>query len=75
MKEENTIEFKILEDEKRMEIFIQTIDESIEFNSAHPYYTDNSFIRDLMNAFIKNEDYERCASLKIHLEELSSAAI
>lgn len=75
LKEENTIEFKILEDEKRMEIFIQTIDNSIVFNSAHPYYSDPSFIRDLMNAFLKNEAYERCANLKKHLEELSSAVI
>lgn len=75
LKEENTIEFKILEDEKRMEIFIQTIDHSIIFNSAHPYYSDPSFTRDLMNAFLKNEDYERCANLKKHFEELSSAVI
>lgn len=75
LKEENTIEFKILEDEKRMETFIQTIDKSIEFNSAHPYYSDESFTRDLMNEFLKNEDYEYCANLKKHLEELNTAVV
>lgn len=75
LNEENTIEFKILEDEKRMEIYIQTIEKSIEFNYSHPYFNDKSFVKDLMNAFLKNEDYERCASLKKHLDELTAAPV
>jgi hypothetical protein len=69
--EETMEEVKMLEEEKRMENFILTIDKSIEFNSSHPYYLDSEFINDLMNEFLKNEDYERCASLKKHLEEIS----
>lgn len=71
LKEENQVEFKMIEDEKRMEIFILTIDNSIEFNSAHPYFEDKSFIRDLLNEYLKKEDYENCARVKKHLEEIT----
>lgn len=70
-KKENQKEFKIIEDEKRMENFILTIDDSIEFNSAHPYFEDKSFIRDLLNEYLKREDYEKCARIKKHLDEIS----
>jgi hypothetical protein len=74
LKEENKVEFKLIKDEKRMENFILTIDNNIEFNSSHPYFNDPSFVRDLLDEYLKLEDYERCASLKKHLEEINLIA-
>jgi hypothetical protein len=68
-------ESKLIENEKRMESFILTIENCIDFNSSHPYYTDSKFAKDLMEAFLKNEDYEKCASLKNHLAAMSTISI
>lgn len=71
LKEENQVEFQMIEDEKRMEILILTFENSIAFNSAHPYFSDKSFIRDLLNEYLKREDYENCARIKKRLDEIS----
>ena len=75
IKEENRLEFKMIEDEKRMESFILTIGDNIEFNSSHPHFYDTNFVQDLMNEYLKIEDYERCALLKKHLKEISTVSI
>lgn len=71
VKEEDQKEFKLIEDEKRMENFILTIGDNIAFNSSHPHFYDTEFVRDLMNEYLKNEDYEKCSILKNHLNEIS----
>ena len=71
IQEENKVEFKMIEDEKRMEYFIMTIENNLEFSSDHPFYNDPSFITDLISELIKREEYEKCASLKKHLDTLT----
>lgn len=71
MQEENQHETKIIEDEKRLDHFMLTLDKSLEFNSSHPFYNNTSFIKDLIKEFLKKEDYEYCSLLKKRLEELS----
>lgn len=75
IKEDTKLEFKLIEDEKRMENFILTIEKNIEFNSSHPYFSDAAFTRDLMSEFLKNEDYENCANLKKHLDEIDAISV
>ena len=49
IQEENKVELELIEDEKRMECFILTVNENLEFNESHPYYKDIEFITDLLN--------------------------
>ncbi len=70
IQEENKLEYKLVEDEKRMEYFMLTLDDSLEFNTAHPFYNDLSFASDLLSELLKREDYEKCAFLKNHLNRL-----
>ena len=73
--EENQEEMEIMESEKRMEYFIQTVENTLQFNPDHPYYQDSSFIRDLIKEALKQEDYESCANYKKCLDEASLATI
>ena len=73
--EENKVESELIEDEKRLEYLILTLDKNLEFNAAHPFYNDLSFIRDLLKEFLKKEDYEICAQLKNQLEILSQPVL
>ena len=46
------------------EIFDLTISGHIQFDSLHPFIDDNVFFNELMEYFIKIEDYEMCKKLK-----------
>lgn len=70
IQEENKVESEMIEDEKRMEYFILTLDNSLEFNSDHPFFNDPSFIRDLLKEFLIKEDYGSCALLKKRIDNL-----
>ena len=70
MQEENKHEIKLIEGEKKLEYLSMTLDQSISFNADHPFYSDPSFIRDLIDGHLKTESYEECARLKSRLEEL-----
>ena len=48
---------------KREDYFELTVNKSIEYNNLHPYFNDEEFSKELMNYFIKIEDYEMCARL------------
>jgi hypothetical protein len=71
IQEENKMEIKLIEDEKRHEYLSLTIEKSLIFNHSHPFYLDESFISDLIGAFLKSEDYEKCAFLKKHLDSIN----
>ena len=73
IQEENQLEFRLVEDEKRMEYFMLTLDNSLEFNSVHPFFNDPLFTSDLLNELLKREEYEKCAFLKDHLENLETS--
>ena len=73
--EENKNENKLIESEKRIEHLLLTINKNLAFNSDHPFYDDSGFIEDLLNEFLKKEDYETCALLKNRLEELSNVTV
>ena len=48
----------------REEIFELTISGDILFDYLHPFIDDNDFFNELMEYFIKIEDYEMCKRLK-----------
>jgi len=73
--EETQVENEIIEDEKRLEYFILTVEDNLAFNSDHPFYLDPAFIRDLLRERLKREDYEKCAQLKAHLDQLQESVL
>ena len=73
LQEENKREFKMIEDEKRLDYLLLTLDNNLEFNNEHPFYTDSSFISDLISELLKREDYEKCALLKKHIDSLKES--
>ena len=70
IQEENKLEFKMIENEKRLDYLILTLDNNLEFNTDHPFYNDSSFITDLIHEFSKREEYEKCAFLKAQMDSL-----
>jgi hypothetical protein len=48
--------------------FNLTINNVIEFDNQHPYFTDETFLNDLLNYFTETEEYEKC-SLLVNLKK------
>ncbi|NOQ24202.1 MAG: hypothetical protein GQ564_02470 [Bacteroidales bacterium] len=53
----------------REEIFDLTISGQIQYDYLHPFIDDNDFLNELMEYFIKTEDYEMCKRLKAFKKE------
>ena len=45
------------------ECFEMTINGMLDFNTQHPYYSDDSFFQKLMKHFQESENYEKCDKL------------
>jgi len=43
--------------------FDLTIENEIDFNEEHPYFKNIKFIKQLIDSYIKTEEYEKCAYL------------
>ncbi|MDA3779059.1 MAG: hypothetical protein PF487_02315, partial [Bacteroidales bacterium] len=45
------------------EYYIMTINDDIEFNNKHPYFSDNDFRKELLDYYIECEEYEKCKQI------------
>jgi hypothetical protein len=62
----NTASMKIQLPKKngKIDFFKLTVNGEIPFNEYHPKFNDEKFIQQLLDYYIKNEEYEECSNIQ-----------
>lgn len=59
----------ILDDLDREEWLLKTIEKEVLFDEYHPYFSDDSFLGELIESFKEKEEYEMCNYLSNYLKK------